>query len=197
MRLAGLYLRSRLAGRALALLAAIAALTWLWVWWSGSATITVTLLPLTMPLAAAAVIGAGTGGPFGESEGTASRPLAPLRTGHLAGLLVVAALTLALAVTWWNVPEGAWTLVRNLAGFSGLALLTSRALGSGLCWIVPLGYAVLSLLSPAAGTVPAWAWSMRAGADREAMAIAAILLLAGLALVARWGGTTASSAHDG
>lgn len=187
MRLAGLYLRSRLAGRALAVLTAIAALTWLWVWWSGSATITVTLLPLTMPLAAAAVIGASTGGPFGESEGTASQLLAPLRMGHLAGLLAVAALTLALAVTWWSVPEGAWTLVRNLAGFTGLALLTSRVLGSGLCWVVPLGYAVLSLLSPGFGQAPAWAWSVRAAADQEAMAIAALLLLAGLALVARWG----------
>src|SRR5438309_1165685 len=51
-------------------------------------------------------------------------------------------------VTWWNVPDGAWTLTRNLAGFTGLALLTARVLGSGLCWVLPLGYAVLALLAP-------------------------------------------------
>lgn len=187
MRLVALYLRSRLASRTVAVVAATAALTWLWGVWLGSSTITNTLLPLAMPLASAAIIGASTGSPFGESEETASRPLGLLRLGHLAGLLAVAALTLALAVTWWTVPDGAWTLARNLAGFTGLALLTARVLGSGLSWVVPLGYAVLALLAPPSGQAPAWAWSVRAATDRGAALIAAVLLLMGLVIVARWG----------
>jgi len=187
MRLIALYLRSRLAGRIVALLVAVATLTWLWVWWTGSSAITLTLLPLAMPLAGAALIGASTGSPFGESEATASRSLGPLRIGHLTGLLVVAVVALALAVVPWNVSDGAWTLVRNLAGFTGLALLAARVLGSGLSWAVPLGYAVLSLLAPQSGQIPAWAWSVRGATDRGAAVIATALLLAGLVLVARSG----------
>ncbi len=187
MRLIALYLRARLAGRAVAVLAAIAVTTWLWVRWSGAATSTVTLLPLTMPLATAAIIGASAGSPFGESEMTASRPLGPLRVGHLTGLLGIAAIALALAVLPWSVTDGGWMLVRNLAGFTGLALLTARVLGSGLSWVVPLGYTVLALVAPQAGQAPAWAWAVRATTDQEAAVIATALLLAGLALVARSG----------
>ena len=96
-------------------------------------------------------------------------------------------MTLALAVTWWSVPDGAWTLVRNLVGFTGLTLLAARILGSGLSWAVPLGYAVLSLLAPQSGQIPAWAWSVRGATDRGAAVIAMALLLAGLVLVARSG----------
>ena len=187
MRLIALYLRSRLTGRAVAVLVAVAVTTWLWARWTGAATITVTLLPLTMPLAAAAIIGASAGSPFGESEVAASRPLGPLRVGHLTGLLGIAALALTLAVLHWSVADGGWVLVRNLTGFTGLALLTARVLGSGLSWVVPLGYAVLSLVAPQAGQAPAWAWAVRATTDQEAAVIATALLLAGLALVARSG----------
>ncbi len=183
MRLGVLYLRSRIVGRTVAVLAAVALATWLWVWWSGTAAATVTLLPLTMPLAAAAIIGTSTGSPFGESEATASRSLRPLRCGHSAGLLVVAAVALAFAGLHWSVTGGAWLLLRNLAGFTGLALLAARVLGSGLCWVVPLAYAVLSLLIPTSGNVPAWAWSVRAADDRAAALGACALLLAGLAVI--------------
>ena len=187
MRLITLYLRARLAGRAVLVLAAVALATWLWALWTGTESITVTLLPLTMPLAAAAIIGTSTGSPFGESERTASRPLALLRAGHLSGLLGVAILALALAALPWGVADGGWLLVRNLAGFTGLALLTARVLGSGLSWAVPLGYAVLALLAAEAEQRPAWAWAARAATDRAAAVIAAALLLAGLALIARFG----------
>src|SRR5207237_1638232 len=170
----------RLAGRTVALLVAIAALTWLWVWWMGSSTITLTLLPLAMPLAGAVLIGASTGSPFGESETTASRSLGPLRLGHATAFLLIGTLTLALAVLQWSVPDGAWTLVRNLAGFTGLALLTARVLGSGLSWVAPLGSAVLSLLAVQPGRVAGWAWPVFAATDRQAAVIATALLLLGL-----------------
>jgi hypothetical protein len=185
MRLITLYLRSRQAGRAVAVLAAIALTTWLWALWTGAETITSALLPLAMPLAAAAVIGTGAGSPFGESETTASHPLAPPRAGHPAGLLGLAALVLALAALHWSVADGGWLLVRNLAGFTGLSLLTARALGSGLSWTVPLAYAVLSLVARQSAQLPAWAWPARGATDRGAALIAAALLIAGLVLATR------------
>lgn len=183
MRLTMLYLRSRLAGYTAAVLVAIAAVTWVWAWWSGSAAAAQTLLPLAMPLAAAGAIGASTGSPFGEGEVTGSRPLGPLRFWHLMGLLAVAMVVLALAATRWSVSDGAWTLLRNLAGFTGLALLTARVLGSGLSWVVPLGYAVLSLLAPQPVSAAAWAWPMQAAADQGAAAFALALLLAGVSII--------------
>jgi hypothetical protein len=56
-----LYVRSRLAGRTVAVIAAIAVTTWLWLWLlcAGDEAITARLLPLAMPLAVAAIVGIG------------------------------------------------------------------------------------------------------------------------------------------
>ncbi len=184
MRLALLYMRSRQAGRTVAVLAAIAVVAWLWLRWDNTSAITVTIVPIVVPLAAAMMVGASAGSPFGESEATGGRPLWPLRGGHLLGLVAVAAAALALAVSRWGVPDGAWTLVRNLAGFTGLALLTARILGAGLSWVVPLGYAILSFLAPRPGERPSpWAWPALAATDHMAALIALALLLAGLVVV--------------
>ena len=99
---------------------------------------------------------------------------------HASALLLIGALTLALAVLQWSVPDSAWTLVRNLAGFTGLAFLTARVLGSGLSWVAPLGYAVLALLAVQPGQAAGWAWPVFAATDRQATVIAAALLLLGL-----------------
>jgi len=185
MRLAYLYLCSRQAGRTVAVLAAVAAAAWLWLRWDSTSEITVTIVPIAIPLAAAMMVGASAGSPFGESEATGGRPLWPLRGGHLLGLVALAAAALALAVLRWGVPDGAWTLVRNLAGFTGLALLTARVLGAGLSWVVPLGYAILSFLAPRPGERSSpWAWPALAATDHMAALIALALLLVGLVVVA-------------
>ncbi len=185
MRLAYLYLCSRQAGRTVAVLAAVAAAAWLWLRWDSTSEITVTIVPIVVPLAAAMMVGASAGSPFGESEVTGGRPLWPLRGGHLLALVAVAAAALALAVLRWGVPDGGWTLVRNLAGFTGLALFTARILGAGLSWVIPLGYAILSFLAPRPGERPSpWAWPALAATDHMAALIALALLLAGLAVVA-------------
>jgi len=183
MRLAQLYLRSRLIGRTVAVLGATAGLTWLWLQWSRQSTLTIDMLPVSMPLAAAVVIGASTGSPFGEIEVTASRSLASIRLWHLAGLLLLATMALALPVVWWSVPEAKWLLVRNLLGFTGLALITARLLGGGLCWVLPLGYAILSMLAYQPREEIQWAWPVVAAGDSGASIFAASLLLVGLALI--------------
>lgn len=77
--------------------------------------------------------------------------------------------------------------MRNLTGYTGLALLAAWTLGSGLSWVLPLGYAVLSLFAPTTGQIPEWAWSVQAASDGEAAFIAGVLLLIGLTLIARSG----------
>src|SRR5947209_1061069 len=67
---------------------------------------------------------------------------------------------LTLAVLQWSVADSAWTLVRKLAGFTGLAPLTAHVLGSGLSWVAPLGYAVLSLLAVQSGPAAHRAWAV-------------------------------------
>jgi len=121
------------------------------------------------------VIGATTSSPLADLEATASRALPPLRLGHLGALLGLAALGLA-AVS--GALDGA--LVRDLAGFTGLALLTARLVGSAAAWIVPLGYGALAVL---VGPGPRWAWPVQAATNREAVVIAATLLALGLGVV--------------
>ncbi len=179
MRLASLYLRSRRAGLALALLTAVAAATWLWRRVAMGDALSVALLIVIPPLMAACVIGATTSSPVADLEATASRALPPLRLGHLGGLLGLAALGLAIG---GGALDGA--LVRDLAGFTGLALLTARFAGSAAAWSVPLAYGALVVL---VGPGPRWAWPVQAATNREAAVIAAALLVLGLGAIVGWG----------
>jgi len=179
MKLAYLFLRSRQAGRAVALLAVVVAATWLWRRVAAGDALSTMLLIITPSLAAAAVIGTGTFSPLADLEATASRVLPPLRLGHVGGLLGLMAPGL-LAVG--GALDGA--LVRDLAGFTGLALLTARLAGSAVSWIVPLGYGALAML---VGAGQRWAWPIAEARDREAMLIAGALLALGLVAIA-WSG---------
>ncbi len=185
MRLAYLFLRSRQAGRAVALLAVVVAATWLWRRVAAGDALSTMLLIITPSLTAAAVIGTGTSSPLADLEATASRVLPPLRLGHVGGLLGLMAPGL-LAV------GGAldMALIRDLAGFTGLALLTARFTGSAMSWIVPLGYGALVIL---VGAGQRWAWPGAEATDREAMLIAGALLTLGLTVIA-WSG--AREQHD-
>lgn len=183
-----LYLRARLAGYAGILLVATASLGWVWAdkyFHTRSVSLPVLLM---MPLISAVIIVVGVNNPFGEVERTASLPLAPLRLTHLGGLFAWGAGTLCLAGSGceWPYPEVA--LVRNLAGFVGLGLFASRAIGARLSWVAPLAFGVLAYQI---GNVEVnqrvewvrWAWPMRPSTDPISFAIASVLLLAGLGTV--------------
>ena len=193
MRLAYLFLRSRRAGYAAVALAAVAALGWLAAEWplsasqaSGSRLVRVLFY---MPLVAAMVIGASTHTPFGELEHTASRSLPALRFGHLAMLLIWSLATLEVLTLGREQPYAWLLLARNLAGFTGMALLTARITGSHLSWVVPLGYAVLALLTGAEGPAEftTWVWPLQPPTDGLALAGALVLLGAGLATAVLFG----------
>ena len=192
LRLARLYLRTRLVGRVIASLAGIAALTWWSLDRSRDSMLTCLLLAM-MPVAAATTIGISTRSPFGEAERTVSRSLPVLRFGHLAGMLAVAAVALIAA----NQAETgaatghafAWVLVRNGAGYAGLALLGARLLGAGLSWVPPVAYGVAGYVAGIAREHKSawWLWPVQEDTDGSAWSVALVLLVIGLAAAVLWG----------
>lgn len=180
MRLLHLYLRSRLAGWAVACLAAAGLITWFWFRRIAGDGPELRLWLIVLPLLPAVVIGTSTRSPFGDVDLVASRSLPILRFGHLAGLLLFEAGMLGLAAYDWRVADLEWGLIRNLTGYTGLAFIGARLLGSGIAWVVPLGYATLALMLDPASR---WAWPHRFPNDRWSVAVAATLIAMGLLMV--------------
>jgi hypothetical protein len=91
-----------------------------------------------------------------------------------------------LAITW---DGGAQTLLRNLAGFTGLALAATPLTGARLSWVLPFSYGTLAYWagSAASGDPRLWAWPMRPEDDWRAMAVALVLLVLALAIAALTG----------
>lgn len=188
-RLAWLYCRSRYLGPALGSLVGVAAVTWFLLGLSDDRML-LKLILIVLPLAPAAVIGAGPRAPFGETEVTASRPLPPLRLGHLAGLLMVAAFALAAANTAAPGEDFRWLLVRNGAGYAGLALLGGRLVGAVASWVVPVAYGMFVVVVPVAGALDPdspWLWPLHPSAERPAALIALAMLLGGLVIITIFG----------
>ena len=185
-RLFGLYLRARRVGPALACLAGVAAATWALLGLSDDRAL-VKLILVVLPLAPAAVVGTSLRSPFGETEATASRPLPPLRLGHLVGLLAVAGLALAAANSAAPGEDFRWLLVRNGAGYAGLAFAGGRLLGAAASWVAPVAYGMVVVAAPLSGALDResrWLWPLHPPAERPAALIAAGLLLAGLVVAA-------------
>jgi hypothetical protein len=192
MTLTKLYLRSRSAGLALALLATVMAGSWLWWRWDGGGpTLATGLLPMAGPLAAAVIVATGVRSPFGELEAAVGHRVRMLRLPHLAGLLILAGAGLSLVAMGWSLADAPWVLARNLMGLAGLSLLAARVLGAGLSWLPPLVYVVLCGGAIDERNVTEWAWPALGSGDVVAATLAVALLGAGLAAV------TATGAPDG
>lgn len=179
MRLLVLYLRSRLADWALVVLLVSGMADTLWLHhfsphgvWRGLALAVIPLFP-------AVVIGAGARSPFGDIERCASRPLGPIRLGHLLALCLIGALLLlgASVIVNGGIER---ELVRNLAGYLGLSLLAAWLLGTGISWAVPLAYATLAFILLPENPL---AWPARYPLDARSGIIATALLAFGLLAV--------------
>lgn len=179
MRLCYLYLRSRLSGWTVGGLAVIGVICWLWLRQAHAIHLMEVAL-LIVPLMTSAVIGASTRSPFGDTESSVSYPLPILRFSHLAGLLICATAVLGLSTYGWDGESISVEFVRNLAGFTGLALLGARFLGSGICWIIPLGYGVISLMVESRSRL---AWPREIPADHWSLFVAVTLMVVGLFVV--------------
>jgi hypothetical protein len=180
-RLVTLYLGSRQTRTALALLAGSAAVLRASQPVTKDAGVFPDLTLMLLTLAGAAVIAAATRNPFGEAEHTASSPLSALRLIHL--LIVTGAATAAVATAGWTASYAASApvLVRNLAGFTGIALLTAVFLGAHLAWTVPLGYVMYCGAELDAQTCRLWTWPTLPAGNHAASALAVGLLAAGIA----------------
>ena len=184
LRLTLLYLRSRLAGGALLACLGTALFGWYLLDQSSDMNLTKLLLA-TVSLGAATAVGVSARSPFGDTERVVSRPLPPLRLVHLAGLIALAALALGLANRVETVDWTEWMLVRNFAGYVGLALITARLIGASLSWITPVAYGMAAFMSMSERR---WAWPMKPGDDQWAAWTVVILLVVGLGLIVLTGG---------
>jgi hypothetical protein len=171
-----LHAGSRRFPSAVALLAVIAiALRSVEPWTRGSGEFA-RLLPILLTVAAASVVAAGTASPFGEVERIACR-LPLLRLVLLIALVTVAATGLVLAR-----PVDAVALARNLAGLTGLALLTARLVGAALAWTTPLAYTVLCGGAIDLHDESVWTWPTLPAGDTTALVPALVLFGAGLTI---------------
>lgn len=179
MRLLYLYLRSRLADWAIALLVVSGVIEWLWLRRFPPSGFLLTMSLVFIPLAPALIIGVGARSPFGDIERTASRAVGTLRFGHLIALFFLGSLALFVGSTGVTVGMDR-ELIRNLAGYLGLTLLAAWLIGTGLSWAVPLGYAALALVIFPGNRL---AWAVRFPIDSWSMTVAVTLLALGLLAV--------------
>lgn len=132
-----LYLRSRAFLYSAASMATVALLAWLGAQlllarpWAVP-EMSLIPVPLFAPLTAACIVGVSTRNPFGKVEQTSVYPLPLLRLLHLTSLISCACLLLLLAAGSARLPEFGVCMMRNALGLSGISLLSSWILGSGL-----------------------------------------------------------------
>jgi hypothetical protein len=140
-------------------------------------------IPLTIEAAAAAVIGVTTRSPFGEPERATGRWLPFLRLGTCLALAAAAVGALAAGSASAHLAGGAGGMVRDVAGFIGIALLTAALLGGALAWIGPVAYLGVAMPALGAGWTTPWIWPARPPDDRGAAICAALVFAAGLAVI--------------
>lgn len=191
-RLIRLHLISRRAPGALAAMIACGvmlriALTAHWITATGASA---RQLPVLLEACVAAVIAVSTHSPFGESERTGGRWLPWLRSG-VALLLTGAAIGVLLAgATGAGLPDGTLAVVRNVAGATGIGLISAAVTGGLLAWIGPVAYGVLGEIAVGEQWTSPWTWPARSVSDRGAALCAGLVFVAGLAV------TTARGARD-
>lgn len=140
-----------------------------------------------IPIAAATVVGTASRSAVTQLELGTTRSLHTLRAAHLALILAVTIAATALGSAGLAGDISAPAAIRNLLGFTGLALLAAALLGANLAWTAPVALGLAALTAGAAGGKPyAWAWPIHYNNDSAAALTAAFLFILGaLALVYR------------
>ncbi len=183
LRLARLYLVSRRVLTCLLVLAAAAVALRIALHWLPRTGVAARQLPLTIEAGAAAAIGVTARSPFGESEYAAGPWVRWLRLAVSLALAAAAFGALAAGAAGQHLADGTLGLVRDLGGFTGLALLAAALVGGGLAWIGPLAYTAVTLPALAGSWTTPWTWAARPPHDRGAAICAGLVLAAGLALL--------------
>ena len=186
LRLAWLHLISRRAPAALALLAGFGALLWValfWHWNVAGGAAAAMVIPLIIEAGVAAVIAVSTYGPFGEPERATGRWLPYLRLVAAVVLTVAAVGALAAGATGGLLPGGFLAMVRNVAGITGVGLISAAVLGGMLAWAGPMAYLVLTETMLSGGRTSPWLWPTRPPHDLGAALCAVGVFAAGAVLV--------------
>jgi hypothetical protein len=140
-RLVGLHLVSRrVPASLLALAVAAVALRVVLRWTPASGAYSV-MFPLIVATAAAVAVSVTTYSPLGVPERVAGRGLPWLRLGTVLVTVGGACGALALGAVGGHLAIGVPALLRDLAGLTGIALLTAALLGAGLSWTGPMAAA--------------------------------------------------------
>jgi hypothetical protein len=186
LRLAYLYLLSRRAPAALGLLAALGALLWAalrWQWNVAGGPAAQMVIPLTIQTGAAAIVAVTAYGPFGEPERATGRWLPYLRLAAIVALTAAAAGALAAGATAGSLPGGFLALLRNVAGITGIGLLSGAVFGGALAWTGPMAYLVLTETTLAGSVTTPWIWAARPPHDLGGALCAAAVFAAGTLLI--------------
>lgn len=181
-RLLWLHLLSRRTPLALILLVAVAAVLRAVQPWTEGTGEFAALLPLVLAVGAASVIATSTHSPLGEPE-RATSPLPRLRLTQVTALLLAAAGLLGLA----RLGHDPLSTIRDLGGFTGLALITAAVTGAPLSWITPLAYAIYCGGPIDVNAVTLLSWPALPASNGAAAVTALLLLGAGVAAVTRAG----------
>ena len=147
-------------------------------------------LPVMIESAAAAVIAVVTASPFGEPERATGRWLPYLRLADALGLSLVTIGILAAGAAAAGLPGGTAAMARNVAGLTGLGLLSAAVLGGLLAWIGPMAYAIVAEFAIIDAWTTPWMWPARPPHDWGAALCATLALAAGLTV------TTARGARN-
>jgi hypothetical protein len=188
-RLIRLYVASRRVPVALGALVGCSlvlrgALDWRWVPSSGPLT---QQLPFLLEAGTATVIAMTTYSPFGEPERATGRWLPYLRFGTAVALIGVAVGLLSAGASGAHLPGGTLDVARNVAGITGIGLISAAVIGAGLSWIGPMAYLVLSEDAILNGWRSPWIWSTRPSHDPGSALCAALVFVTGAGLITALG----------
>ena len=186
LRLAWLYLVSRRALAAVALLVALGALLWAALhgnWSVAGGAAARQLIPLVIETGAAAVIAVTTFGPFGDTERATGRWLPWLRLGTAVLLTAAAAGALAAGASGGHLSGGSLAMLRNLAGMTGTGLLAAAALGGAFAWTGPMAYWLVTEGALAGSWTTPWIWPARPPHDLGGALCACGVFAAGIVAV--------------
>jgi hypothetical protein len=168
------------------LLAGLGCLLWAalhWHWNIAGGPAAQELIPLVVETGAAAVIAVTTYGPFGELERATGRWLPYLRLGAALLLTAAAAGTLAAGATGGVLPGGTLAMLRNLAGMTGIGLLSAAMFGGAFGWAGPMAYLLVTETALAGAPTTPWIWPARSPHDLGGALCAYGVLAAGLAVI--------------
>jgi hypothetical protein len=82
-----------------------------------------------------------------------------------------------------RLPDGILAVGRNVAGATGIGLLSASVIGGALAWIGPMAYTVVAEYALPAGWTTPWIWPGGPPHDRGAAICAALVFAAGAAVI--------------